>query len=75
VSSVPASQTRAVVQGLVIIAGVALGVWALYRLAAVVLVLILAGVFAYVMAPLVTLAQHPVRIASRRRRLPRGFHG
>jgi len=60
------------VQGLVIIAGVTLGVWALYRLAAVVLLVIFAGLFAYVMAPLVTLAQHPVRIASRRRRLPRG---
>ena len=71
-SSVPAFQTRAVVQGLVIIAGVALGGWALYQLAAVVLVLIFAGLFAYVIAPLVTMAQHPVRIASRRRRLPRG---
>jgi predicted PurR-regulated permease PerM len=68
----PAFQTRAVVHVLVIIAGVALGGWALYQLAAVVLVLIFAGLFAYVMAPLVTLAQHPVRIASRRRRLPRG---
>ena len=70
-SSVPASQTRAVVQGLVIIAGVTLGVWALYRLAAVVLLVIFAGLFAYVMAPLVTLAQHPVRIASRRRKIGR----
>jgi len=72
VSGVPAFQTRAVVQVLVILAGVALGVWALYELAAVVLVLIFAGLFAYVVAPLVQLAQHPVRIASRRRRLPRG---
>jgi predicted PurR-regulated permease PerM len=72
VSGTPSSQTRAVVQGLLIIAGVALGVWALYRLAAVVLLVIFAGLFAYVMAPLVTLAEHPVRIASRRRTLPRG---
>jgi len=72
VTSAPAFQTRAVVQVLVIIAGVALGAWALYQLAGVVLVLIFAGLFAYVVAPLVKLAQHPVRLASRQRRLPRG---
>ena len=71
-SSLPSSQAHAVVRLLAIIVGVAFGVWALYQLAAVVLILIFAGLFAYVVAPLVKLAQHPVRIASRRLRLPRG---
>jgi predicted PurR-regulated permease PerM len=57
VISVAASHTRAVVQGLVIIAGTVLGVWVLYELAAVILVLIFAALFAYVVAPLVQLAE------------------
>jgi predicted PurR-regulated permease PerM len=50
----------------------AFGVWALYRLASVLLVLTLAALFAYVIAPLVHVAERPVRIAGRRRHLPRG---
>jgi predicted PurR-regulated permease PerM len=65
------SQTRVVLQVLVIIAGVAFGLWALHRLASVVLVVILAAIFAYVIAPLVRLARRPIRIAGRRRRLSR----
>ena len=68
-----ASQTRAVVQGLVIIAGTVLGVWVLYELAAVILVLILAALFAYVVAPLVRLADRAIHLTSRRRRVPRGI--
>jgi predicted PurR-regulated permease PerM len=66
------SQTRVVLQILLIIAGVALGLWALYRLASVVLVLILAALFAYVIAPLVQLAEHSIHIAGRRHHLSRG---
>src|SRR4051812_39703226 len=58
---------------LVIIAGTALGVWVLYKLAAVILVLIFAAVFAYVVAPLVQLVERPIRMTSRRRRVPRGI--
>jgi predicted PurR-regulated permease PerM len=65
------SWTSAVLQLLLIIVGLAVGVWALYRLASVVLVLIAAALFAYVIAPLVQLAEHPIRIAGRPRRLPR----
>jgi predicted PurR-regulated permease PerM len=65
------SQTRVVLQILLIIAGVAVGLWALHRLASVVLVVIVAALFAYVIAPLVQLARRPIRIAGRRRRLPR----
>ena len=50
---------------LVIIAGTALGVWVMYELAAVILVLIFAVLFAYVVAPLVQLAERPIRIATR----------
>jgi len=65
-------QTRVVLQILLIIAGLALGLWALHRLSSIVLVLILAASFAYVIAPLVELAQRPIRLAGRRRRLSRG---
>jgi len=66
------SQSRVVLQILLIIAGIALGVWTLHRLSAVVLVLILAALFAYVIAPLVEVARRPIGIAGRRRRLSRG---
>jgi predicted PurR-regulated permease PerM len=67
----PTSQTRVVLQVLAIIGGVAVGLWALHRLASVVLVLILAGLFAYVVAPLVQLAGRPVHFAGRSHRLSR----
>ena len=57
---------------ILIILGVAFGLWVLYRLASMVLVLVLATLLAYVIAPLVNLARHPIRIAGRSRRLPRG---
>src|SRR5438094_10476591 len=66
------SQTRVVLQILLIIVGVTFGLWTLHRLASVVLVLILAALFAYVIAPLVQLAECPIRIAGRRRCLSRG---
>lgn len=67
----PASHIRVVVQLLAIVAGSAAALWTLHRLAAVVLVLLLAGVFAYVVAPLVTLAERPIRLAGRTHRLKR----
>jgi predicted PurR-regulated permease PerM len=67
-----AALLRVVLHALVIAASVALGVWALYRLASVVLVVILAAMFAYVIAPLVHIARRPVSLAGRRRRLSRG---
>jgi predicted PurR-regulated permease PerM len=66
------SQTRVVLQVLLIMVGFALGLWALYKLASVVLVLILAALFAYVIAPLVQLAECPIRLAGRPRSLSRG---
>jgi predicted PurR-regulated permease PerM len=65
------SQARVVLHIIVIIAAVALGFWTLYRLASVVLVVVLAALFAYVVAPLVEIAGRPIRIAGRPRRLSR----
>jgi len=45
----------------------------LYRLASVLLVLVLSTLFAYVIAPLVRVVCHPIRIAGRPRALSRGF--
>jgi len=69
----PASPLRVILQSLLIVGGIAFGVWVLHRLASVVLVLVLASLFAYVIAPLVQLAQRPVRLAGRSHRLPRGM--
>jgi predicted PurR-regulated permease PerM len=65
------SQTRIVLQIILIIVAVAVGFWTLHRLASVVFVLVLAALFAYVVAPLVQLAGRPIRIAGRPRRLSR----
>jgi predicted PurR-regulated permease PerM len=66
------SQTRVALQVLLVIAAFAGGLWLLQRLASVVLVLVLSTLFAYVIAPLVHLLTRPIRIAGRRRGLPRG---
>jgi predicted PurR-regulated permease PerM len=71
-ATAPPSQTRVVLQVLLIIGGVAFGVWALHRLASVALLLILAALFSYEIAPLVQMAERPIRIAGRPRRLSRG---
>jgi predicted PurR-regulated permease PerM len=71
-ATVPPSQALVVLQILLIIIGVGFGLWALHRLASVVLVLILAALFAYVVAPLVKLAERPIRLGGRSRRLSRG---
>jgi predicted PurR-regulated permease PerM len=68
----PPSLTRVVLQVLLIIAGAVFGLWALYRLGFVVFMLIVAALLAYVIAPLVELAERPIRMAGRPRRLSRG---
>jgi predicted PurR-regulated permease PerM len=67
----PPSQTRVVLQVLLIIVSVGFGLWALYVLASVVLVLVVAVLFAYVIAPLVKLAERPIRFAGQPRHLSR----
>jgi predicted PurR-regulated permease PerM len=68
-----ASQSRAILRDLLIVAGVGAAVWVAHRLGRIVLVLVLAMFLAYVIAPLVDLLQHPVSAAGRTRRLPRGL--
>jgi predicted PurR-regulated permease PerM len=67
-----APQTRVALQILLIVAAFVCAAWLLFRLSDVVLVVILAALFAYVIAPLVQIAQRPVRLAGRARRLSRG---
>jgi len=64
-------QTRGVLQVVAVVGAVVAGAWALHRLASLVLVLILAGLFAYVVAPLVQMAGRPVRFRRRSHRLSR----
>jgi predicted PurR-regulated permease PerM len=63
---------RGVLQVLLIVAAVVAALWMLHRLASLAFVLILAALFAYLVAPLVQLAERPVQIRGRRRRLSRG---
>jgi predicted PurR-regulated permease PerM len=67
----PPSQVRALLGGLLVIAGVVSGLWLVYKLASVVLVLIAAALFAYVIAPLVQRTEGPHRLGARRLRVPR----
>jgi predicted PurR-regulated permease PerM len=70
-AAAPISQSRAILRGLLIVAAVGAGIWMAHRLWRIVVVLILAMFFAYVIAPLVKLAQSPVCVRGRARRLPR----
>jgi len=71
-AAAPLSQSRAILHDLLIVAAVGAGIWVTHRLGRIVLVLVLAIFFAYVIAPLVELAQHPVCLRGCSRRLPRG---
>jgi predicted PurR-regulated permease PerM len=67
----PPSLSRALLEVLLVVAGVAAGAWLLHRLASVALILVLSALFAYVIAPLVEIVARPVRICGRSRRLSR----
>ena len=71
-AAAPPSPTRVALQILLIVLAAAALIWTLYRIERVVLVLILSTFLAYVIAPLVELAQHPIPVAGRPRRLSRG---
>jgi predicted PurR-regulated permease PerM len=66
-------QSRAALQVILVILAVAAAAWVLYRLERLVLLLAVAMFFAYVVAPLVRFAEHPIRMAGRSRRLSRGL--
>jgi predicted PurR-regulated permease PerM len=72
-TAAPASQSRAILRDLLIVASVGAAIWVAHRLGRIVLVLVLAMFFAYVIAPLVDLLQHPVSVRGRSLRLSRGL--
>jgi predicted PurR-regulated permease PerM len=72
-AAAPLLQSRAILRDLLIVAAVGAGIWVTHRLGRIVLVLILALFFAYVIAPLVELAQTSFSLKGRSRRLPRGL--
>jgi predicted PurR-regulated permease PerM len=65
-------QSRAILRDLLIVAAVGAAIWVAHRLGRIVIVLVLAMFFAYVIAPLVDLVQRPVSFRGGPRRLPRG---
>jgi predicted PurR-regulated permease PerM len=66
-------QTRVVLRIVVILLAVAAFLWIVYKLQTVLLLVVLAIFFAYLVAPLVDLVQQPVHIGGRDRSLPRGL--
>ena len=65
-------QTRAILRVIFIILLVAALLWMLYALEGVILLLILAIFFAYLIAPLVEFMQRPFKLGGRERVIPRG---
>jgi predicted PurR-regulated permease PerM len=68
----PPSQGHAIIRDLLIVAAVGAAIWVAHRLARIVFVLILAIFLAYVLAPIVELAQRPISLRGHSRHLPRG---
>ncbi len=65
------SQTRAILRLIFIVLFVAAIVWMLYRLEGVLLLLVLAIFFAYLIAPLVDFVQRPFQLRGRKQPIPR----
>jgi predicted PurR-regulated permease PerM len=66
------SESRAILRDLLIVAAVGAGIWVAHRLGRIVIVLILAMFFAYVIAPLVDVVGQRFSLRGRSHRLPRG---
>jgi predicted PurR-regulated permease PerM len=66
-------QTRTILRLIVIVLTLGLVLWMLYRLTGVILLVILAVFFAYLVAPLVELACRPRTVGGRARVMPRAF--
>jgi predicted PurR-regulated permease PerM len=64
-------QTRAVLRIIFIVMIVAAGLWAFYALTGILLLVVLAIFFAYLIAPLVELVRRPFTLGGRERTLPR----
>lgn len=65
-------QTRAVLRIIALLLAVAGLLWVIYRLTTVLLLIVLAIFFSYLVAPLVDLVQRPISIGGRARVMPRG---
>src|SRR5437588_11706438 len=65
-------QTRIVLRIIIILLAVAAVLWVVYKLTAVLLLLVLSIFFAYLVAPLVDLVQKPIPIRGKQRVIPRG---
>jgi len=66
----PPSIARKTLQVLAVALGVAVALWAVYRLRGIVLLLVLAVFFAYLVVPFVTLIRRPVVVKGRKFTLP-----
>ncbi len=66
-------QTRIVLRIIVILLAVAALLWLIYKLTAVLLLVVLSIFFAYLVAPLVDLVQEPLRLRRKEYRIPRGL--
>lgn len=72
-AAVPAwSQTRTVLRVLMITLGLAAALWIIYKLTAVILLIVLSIFFAYLVAPLVEFVHRPIKVRGRERTIPRG---
>ncbi|HKP13656.1 MAG TPA: hypothetical protein VJZ91_16165, partial [Blastocatellia bacterium] len=70
-SSMARVWTRVIVRVFLTLAAVGLGLWLLYELSTVLLLLIISIFFCYLIAPLVRVAEQPVYLAGRELKLPR----
>ena len=66
-------QTRVVLRIVVLLLAVAALLWVIYKLTAVLLLLVLSIFFAYLVAPLVDIVEKPVKLGRRTVRMPRGL--
>lgn len=66
-------QTRVILRIVLILLAVTALLWIIYKLTAVILLVVLSVFFAYLVAPLVDLVQRPLGIGGRERMVPRGL--
>ncbi|MFL6229879.1 MAG: AI-2E family transporter [Pyrinomonadaceae bacterium] len=67
------AQTRIILRLLIVVLAVAALIWSLYKLQGVLLLLVLAIFFAYLIAPLVELVHRPIKLGGRARLMPRAL--
>lgn len=65
--------TRVIVRVFLTLAAVTIGIWLLYQLSTVLLLLIISIFFCYLIVPLVRLVEHPVYLGKRELKIPRSL--